>query len=136
VLIHCATVLRHCATLLSHFYSARSFYDFISHIPLVQYSAIFAATVLVHFPVLQCSIILSQCSVICDSVSHFRVARMRSGSREGTRLDCVWAHGSIDYTRRIEPSVRWSRTMHGVSCALDRFGWTIGSRWWTSNLSP
>jgi hypothetical protein len=41
------------------------------------------AIVLGHFSVLQCS-------AICDPISHFRVTRTGSGSREGTRLDCVW----------------------------------------------
>jgi hypothetical protein len=56
------------------------------------------ATVLNRFPVLQCS-------VIYDPVSHFRVVWTVSGPREGTRLNCVWAHDSIGYACRTKPRV-------------------------------
>jgi hypothetical protein len=120
VLIRCATVLDISLQCSAIFYSARPFYDFVSHLPLLQCSAIFDCYNTRHFPVLQCSAILSQCSVICDHVRHFRVARTGSGSRERTRLNCVRTHGSIGYVRRTEsrgtePHVRWSRARHGVT---------------------
>jgi hypothetical protein len=109
VLIHCATVLRHFATLLRHFYSAGIFMILLAIFHCYSTQSFFTATVLSHFPVLQCS-------VIYDPVSHFRVARMGSGSREGAWLNCVRARGSIGYARRTELRVRWSRPRHGVGC--------------------
>jgi hypothetical protein len=110
-------------------YSAQPFFTVLDHFMILLaifycYSAqpFLTATILSHFPVLQCSAILSRCSVIYDHVSHFRVARTGSGSREGTRLNCLRTHGSIGYARRTEsrgtePHVRWSRARHGVARA-------------------
>jgi hypothetical protein len=128
VLINYATPLRHFATLLNHFFTVLD--HFMILLAIFHYYStqpFWTAIVLSYFSVLQYSVILSQCSVICDHVNHFRVARMRSGSREGTRLDCMWARSSIGYTRRTEPCgteprVRWSRARHGVARA-----WGVGS---------
>jgi hypothetical protein len=109
VLIHFATVLRHFTTVLGYFMILLSIFHCCSTQPFST------ATILSHFSVLQCLAILSQCSVICDLVNHFRVTRMGSGSREGTWLDCVRARSSIGYTRRTESRVRWSRVRHGVA---------------------
>jgi hypothetical protein len=91
-----ATVFRHFATLLNIFIVLGHFMilSAIFHCYITQ--PFLTATILDNFPVLQCS-------DICDPVSHFRVARKGSGSREGMRLDCMRACGSISYAHRTEP---------------------------------